>query len=276
MTIHFAQALPTLTNVSPDPRETRSLHIREQLDLLGGRDLQLWSIGLLVMVVLAAGFSALIVPNMMWKASIGSLHVQEKYLPQLFYGLISLILLFNAYIILQKRSLNATRSALIHELAFNERLETLSLIDPATQLFSRPALEQFALHEISRANRTGNALTFLMIELRLPEEASRNSGPAEERLVGEAAQLMKATFRGGDILIRYSRNQFLVVMPDTNRRQAERATLRLRDRADQWNLGHNQLEMALCCGAAEYRTGASLHALLLQAEKRIGTPAKAN
>ena len=105
MTVHFAQPMPTLVAGDPDPRLTRSLHIHEQLELLGGRDLQLWSIGLLIIVVLAAGFSALILPNMVWKASIGSLHVQEKYLPQLFYGLISLILLFNAYIILQKRSL---------------------------------------------------------------------------------------------------------------------------------------------------------------------------
>jgi len=269
MTVHFAQPMPTLVAGDPDPRLTRSLHIHEQLELLGGRDLQLWSIGLLIIVVLAAGFSALILPNMVWKASIGSLHVQEKYLPQLFYGLISLILLFNAYIILQKRSLNATRTALIHELTFNERLETLSLIDPATQLFSRPALDQFALHEISRANRTGNSLTFLMIELRLPREGNGKPEQSAERLIGEAAQLMKGTFRGGDILIRYSRDRFLVLMPDTNRRQAERATVRLRERADQWNLGNAQLEMVLNCGAAEYRTGASLDSMLLRAEQRI-------
>ena len=96
-----------------------------------------------------------------------------------------------------------------------------------------------------------------------------NPEQVAERLIGEAAQLMKGTFRGGDILIRYSRDKFLVLMPDTNRRQAERATVRLRDVADQWNLGNAQLEMVLNCGAAEYRTGASLDSMLLRAEQRI-------
>jgi diguanylate cyclase (GGDEF)-like protein len=258
---------------SANPRVTRSAHIHEQLDLVGGRDLQLWSIGLLIIVVLAAGFSALVVPNMVWKASVGSLNVQEKYLPQLFYGLISLVLLFNAYIVMQKRSLNATRAALISELAFNERLETMSLIDPATQLFSRPALDQFALHEISRANRTGNSLTFLMVHVQLP--GAENGSPQADRLIGEAAQLMKGTFRGGDILIRYSGDKFLVLMPDTNRRQGERATARLREAADQWNLSNAEMELSLNCGVAEYRTGSSLSALLLQAEQRIGAPSPA-
>jgi diguanylate cyclase (GGDEF)-like protein len=252
------------------PRQTeRSYNIQHQLDSLGSRDLQLWSIGLLIIVVLAAGFAALVAPNLVWRASVGELHVQQRYLPQLFYGLISLVLLFNAYIVLQRRTLNATRAALIRELAFGDRLETLSLIDPATQLFTRGAMEQFASHEIARANRSGCNLTFLLIRLESLKHPGLSGAEAAERLAGEASQLMKATFRGSDILFRYDCDQYLVLMPDTNHQQARRAMKRLRDRVDQWNLGNAELQMAVAFGAAEHKSGAALAAMLAEAEEHL-------
>ena len=88
------------------------------------RDLQLWSIGILVILVLTSGLLAVVLPNMVWTQRV--MHIEHSYLPQLFFGLISLILLFNIYLLAQKRNLNTTRLALIRELVLNERLESLS------------------------------------------------------------------------------------------------------------------------------------------------------
>jgi diguanylate cyclase (GGDEF)-like protein len=173
------------------------------------------------------------------------------------------------YIVLQKRTLNTTRAALIRELAFSERLETLSLIDPGTQLFTRGAMEQFAVHEISRANRTGNNLTFLLIQLHSVKHPQLSGEQAAEKLSVEAAQLMKATFRGSDILIRYECDQFLAIMPDTNQHQAGRAMRRLHERLEQWNLGNPELQMSVSFGAAEHHTGGSLTEMLTTAEERV-------
>jgi hypothetical protein len=101
--------------------------IQNQIQALTGRDLQLWSAALLVMLVVAAGFAAFVVPNIVWQP--GIVRTESRYLPQLFFGVISLILLFNIYIILQKRELNTTRKALVQELISNQRLEGLSLTD---------------------------------------------------------------------------------------------------------------------------------------------------
>ena len=88
------------------------------------------------------------------------MHVEHSYLPQLFFGLISLILLFNIYLLAQKENLNNTRVALIRELVLNERLESLSLIDPLTQLLNRRALNELIPREVARSNRLGSSLTF--------------------------------------------------------------------------------------------------------------------
>src|SRR5882757_4151814 len=141
----------------------RTEEIQKQIQQLSGRDLQLWSIGILVILVLTSGLLALVLPNLVWTQRV--IHVEHSYLPQLFFGLISLILLFNIYLLAQKRNLNTTRLALIRELVLNERLESLSLVDPLTQLLNRRALNELVPREVARANRMGNSLTFMAIDL---------------------------------------------------------------------------------------------------------------
>ena len=78
---------------TPPSMLVRADEIQQQIQQLSGRDLQLWSIGILVMLVLTSGLLAVILPNLVWSQLF--VHVDRFYLPQLFFGLISLILLFN-------------------------------------------------------------------------------------------------------------------------------------------------------------------------------------
>jgi hypothetical protein len=138
----------TSFSLSSEPRASqvgpsmlaRAEEIQTQIQRLTGRDWQLWSIALLMSVILASGLLSLILPNVVWAQRV--IHIEQTYLPQLFFGLISLILLFNIYILGQKMTINSTRRALINELVLNERLENLSLIDPLSQLMNRRALNE--------------------------------------------------------------------------------------------------------------------------------------
>ena len=65
----------------------RAEQIQREIQQLSGRDLQLWSIVILVVVVLTAGMLALVLPNVMWAQRV--IHIEHAYLPQLFFGLIS-------------------------------------------------------------------------------------------------------------------------------------------------------------------------------------------
>ena len=44
----------------------RAEEIQQQIQQLSGRDLQLWSIGILVILVLTAGILAVLLPNLVW------------------------------------------------------------------------------------------------------------------------------------------------------------------------------------------------------------------
>jgi diguanylate cyclase (GGDEF)-like protein len=247
----------------------RTEEIQSQFQFLSSRDLQLWSISLLVIVVLGAGFAALIAPNLVWKPAL--FHAEGRYLPQLFFGLISLVLLFNIYIIAQKRELNATRKALVQELIFNERLQGLSLLDPLTQVLSRRALDQMLDKEVARSNHTGSPLTVLMLDIDNFSSINTRVGQSGgDRLLSEAARLLKNTFRGSDMVFRYGGDEFLVVMPDTTEQQAERAVARLLTEVDRWNAENRSAdELALSCGLASYVTGARIADVLATVSRRM-------
>src|SRR6266480_1056294 len=92
----------------------RAEEIQRQIHHLSSRDTQLWSIVTLIVLILTCGFLAVVAPNLVWAQRV--FRVQQAYLPQLFFGLISLIILLNIYFLSQRVALNSTRKALISEL----------------------------------------------------------------------------------------------------------------------------------------------------------------
>ena len=247
----------------------RAEEIQREIQHLSGRDLQLWSIGILVILILMAGVLALLLPNMVWAQHV--VLVEHGYLPQLFFGLISLVVLFNIYVIGQKVTLNNTRRALIRELVLNERLESLSLIDPLTQLLNRRAMNELIPTEVARSNRLGGDLSFLTIEVNGISAINAKFGTLEgDLLLVEVAKILKTVFRGGDIVFRQGKERFVVVMPDTSEQQTDFPIERLVRSVEQWNLANNKgYELALTFAVACHVTGADFDDVLRSADRKL-------
>jgi diguanylate cyclase (GGDEF)-like protein len=247
----------------------RADEIQQQIQQLSGRDLQLWSIGILVILVLTSGLLALLVPNLVWAQRV--VRVEHSYLPQLFFGLISLVLLFNIYLLSQKKTLNNTRLALIRELVLNERLESLSLVDPLTQLLNRRALNELVPREVARANRVGNSLTFMAIDLNGFSELSSKFGALEgDKVLVDFAKILKTVFRGADLAFRQSGDQFLIMMPDTTEEQADFPVQRILREVDQWNLASKKdYELSFSWALAPYVTGSDAEDVLRAVDRKM-------
>src|SRR5437588_6741137 len=247
----------------------RAEAIQRQIHELTSRDTQLWSIVTLVVLVLTAGFLTVVMPNLTMKQRI--IHIEQAYLPQLVFGLICLVVLFNIYLLSQRVNLNSTRKALISELVLNERLESLSLIDPLTQLFNRRALNELISHQVARANRNGTPLTFLIMDINGFRELNAKLGSMEgNRVLTEFARMLKKVFRGGDLLFRQGGDEFLAVMPDTSEQQAESPLRRLLDSVDHWNAENGKhYQLSFTWGMASYVTGTSLEEVLRAVDRKL-------
>lgn len=265
-TIGSTRGQPPAENEMPAASERLLREVRS----LDGRDSQLWSIGLLMILVLAAGFAALILPNIVW--GVKALQVDSRYLPQLFFGFIALIVLFNIHAINQRRMLHATRDQLVRELIRGEAMEKLTLVDPLTEVFNRRYLERVLDKEVSRANRLGSDLSFLLIDVDGFKSVNTRFGHVVgDRILTEVAQLLKRTFRTSDIVIRYGGDEFLAIMTETNETQAQSALSRLLTQVSRWNEvnASGGLRMSLSCGLAAYTKGANVNDILAAADQRL-------
>jgi diguanylate cyclase (GGDEF)-like protein len=250
-------------------QSARTEQLHRQIEKLAGRDIQLWSVGMVVMLLLAAGFLVVALPNLIW--SPGQHEFQPAQLAQLVIGLFLLILIFSAYVFDQKRTQHRTREELIREIVFNERLESFSLVDPLTQIFNRRYLDQVLPKEINRANRRGTSLTFLLLEVDAWAMIGRRFGELiADQLLIDAAHLLKGTFRGSDTVLRYDAAKFLVLLPETDQSQANFALTRLLNRVDTWNLETKApYELAFNGGLASYSSGVDVLALLQKLERNV-------
>jgi len=91
-----------------------------------------------------------------------------------------------------------------------------------------------------------------------------------DQMLVETARLLKDTFRGSDIVLRYDLSRFLVIMPETTEPQAGCAFKRLFDRVDSWNLeSATPFELDLRVGMAAYARGADANSVLKLAAERL-------
>ncbi|MBI1941721.1 MAG: GGDEF domain-containing protein [Acidobacteria bacterium] len=250
--------------------EQRTERLQQEIKALDGRDLQLWSIGLLMILVVAAGFVALILPNVMW--GLGELRVAGRYLPQLFFGFISLIVLFNVYAFHQRWLLRNTREELVRQLVRGEAAEQLAMMDPLTGVFNRRYLDEVLPKEINRAERLKHELAFIMIDVDGFKSVNTRFGHVVgDQVLTEVAHVLKGHFRLSDSIIRYGGDEFLVLMVDTDEHGGQVSAERLQGSVDRWNAASviPGYKMSLSCGVATFAKGASPAEAIEAADQRM-------
>ena len=164
------------------------------------------------------GFSLLPFFSFMLLAFYG---VQRKYLLSIFIPLLlSTVIIFFSYYLL---------AIVIAQVKRQKQLEVASTTDSLTGLFNRRYMEQKIQEEYARYQKTDSALSFLIIDIDLFKTINDKLGHAGgDSLLKAIAEDLKKCIRESDIVARWGGDEFLLMLPFTNKENAIKMAERIR------------------------------------------------
>ncbi len=99
----------------------------------------------------------------------------------------------------------------------NEKLQSLSVTDPLTEVLNRRGLENVLIREISYSNRNKTDLLAVIVDLDDFKSINDNDGHATgDRVLRQVAQVLKSGLRTIDWIGRVGGDEFLILLPNTS------------------------------------------------------------
>ncbi len=103
----------------------------------------------------------------------------------------------------------------------NEDLRDLSITDGLTEIFNHRYLHEQLAKEVERSDRYTTALTCLMLDIDDFKEVNDRYGhPFGDQVLVTIARLIREGVRQTDVVGRYGGEEFLIIMPHTEREAA--------------------------------------------------------
>ncbi|MEJ2199596.1 MAG: diguanylate cyclase [Desulfuromonadaceae bacterium] len=130
-------------------------------------------------------------------------------------------------------------SLAISNLALHEKLRNLAIRDPLTGLFNRQYLQEMLEREVYRAHRNQSDLAVLMLDLDHFKEFNDTYGHlAGDLLLKELGTLLRTHFRREDFCCRFGGEEFIVLLPDIDKKRLLDKTRLLRENIQELNIVH--------------------------------------
>ncbi len=184
--------------------------------------------------------------------------------------MLALLILLNTYIAVRRLELRQARRNLVSTSIQSELVRLQSFTDPLTEVYNRRSLDEMAARFISRARRTKEPLTFLVIDLdRFKEVNTRFGHITGDFVLAEVAGILKSSTRGSDAVVRYGGDEFLIVLGNTTKLNSGFVVRRIHDYLSRWNKRSHldKLELTLSVGVAEWEDGKTLDEILDAADQ---------
>src|SRR5690625_981142 len=170
----------------------------------------------------------------------------------------------------------APLARLLQDQNTRKALQRAASTDPLTGLLNRRALGEALSRETGRARYGGRGPSVLFMDMRNFKEVNDGHGHgAGDELLVRTGRMLAESLRKQDSAARYGGDEFVALLPETTRAEAERIAERIRRNLGTITAGGRQLGMSI--GAAAYGEDGTDPAHLLQAadarmyiEKRTG------
>jgi diguanylate cyclase (GGDEF)-like protein len=241
-----------------------------EMHALERQELKTSIVSLLLVLAMGAALIVLLLGQPAWQ--LVELRLAAGYLRPLFILLVALVVGIEIYVFTRGRALSRARRDLVCHLVEPQPTERLAWVDELTALFNKRYFEEMLPRETSRANRRETSLTFLKMDITDFKKLNRELGSGTgDRVLQELAQLLKRSFRPGDLIVRYGGDEFLVVMPETTKHGGLAVIRRLLEKIEAWNRSSKipNYTMELSFGLATYTKGADISLVLAAADQRV-------
>lgn len=149
-----------------------------------------------------------------------------------------------------------------------DSLIELARQDPLTGLHNRLALKEAAQREIPRANRHSKSLSLLMIDVDYFKKINDLHGhDVGDQVLKEVSDALKSNFRREDLVVRFGGEEFVVLLPLCDTKQAKikgEETLRV---IEQSKLGN--IKVTVSIGCATLKPDETFESLLKRADQSL-------
>ena len=153
------------------------------------------------------------------------------------------------------RALESKTERLSHDLAQQKiQLQT----DPLTGIFNRSGYQEILIRAIDQFENGAGKFSLAVFDIdhfkRINDQFGHLAG---DKVLQNLAVQVGNEIRATDSLCRYGGEEFVIIMPDTDGRNAQRAMENLRAKVESYHFHHNgtPVPVTISCGTCEYRSG---------------------
>ncbi|MFP4517161.1 MAG: DUF484 family protein [Desulfovibrionales bacterium] len=153
----------------------------------------------------------------------------------------------------------------------HEKLEREKVIDPLTGVYNREYLYRHAPRILQFANRREFPVCLLFIDLNNFKQVNDTLGhDVGDRLLMEVAERIRKSIRQYDIFVRFGGDEFVLLLPDTDRALAGAIGKRIKGDLQEIQIsagGADRLHISAAVGISSHVRGKSLEELLQEADQ---------
>jgi len=163
----------------------------------------------------------------------------------------------------------------LHGLEIEEKLRKQAIRDGLTGLYNRTYFNERIQEEVERARRYGHPLSFIMIDIdKFKEINDRYSHLEGDEILKQVAENIMSSIREIDMAFRYGGDEFLLVLPETEKLGSQKVVLRIKSKIktlnkERKNLGKPPVELSFGIATWRPESGKKWEEVLKESDLRM-------